>query len=200
MIGIISSGLFRVVLVMVGGGSSTLTCSACVPRRPSATPNSTRWPGFSGLAAGSRAVEWTNTSPPSSRVRKPKPLSTSYHLTLPVGTCGDLTRGGSMHRAAGPRAPKAIGSQPVPPLPAASWPPAAPSVHLVRLVPRRHVRHAPRVPEPPGQVPGARDSADPAENVGVEPGFVHVPGRLGMRGPEHDAGRGAQHEQQHGAG
>ena len=52
-------------------------------------PNSTRLPGLSaGTPAGS-ADECTKTSPPSSRDRKPKPLSVSYHLTLPVGT-GDL--------------------------------------------------------------------------------------------------------------
>src|SRR5215471_5086612 len=82
---IISSGFLRLVLVTVGGGSSMRTWSAWTPRRPSATPNSTRCPARSTEPAG-RAEEWTNTSPPSSRVRKPNPLSASYHLTLPVGT------------------------------------------------------------------------------------------------------------------
>src|ERR1700746_310019 len=79
------SGLFRLVLATVGVGSSTRTWRACTPRRPSATPNSTRWPDLSTVPEGS-AEECTNTSPPPSRDRKPNPLSASYHLTLPVGT------------------------------------------------------------------------------------------------------------------
>src|SRR6266550_3731855 len=84
---IISSGFLWLVLATVGGGSSMRTWSAWTPRRPSATPNSTRCPARSTEPAG-RAEECTNTSPPSSRVRKPNPLSASYHLTLPVGTDG----------------------------------------------------------------------------------------------------------------
>ena len=82
----ISSGFFLATLATVGGGSSSRTWSACTPRRPSATPNSTRCPGRSAVLPAGRAVECTKTSPPSSRVRKPNPLSASYHLTLPVGT------------------------------------------------------------------------------------------------------------------
>src|SRR6516165_7388440 len=83
----ISSGFLRLAFATVGGESSTRTCRACTPRRPSATPNSTRWPDLSTVPEGS-AEECTNTSPPPSRVRKPNPLSASYHLTLPVGTDG----------------------------------------------------------------------------------------------------------------
>ena len=62
------------------------TWSACAPRRPSATPNSTRCPCRSAVVPEGSADECTKTSPPSSRARKPYPLSESYHLTLPVGT------------------------------------------------------------------------------------------------------------------
>src|ERR1700683_4005304 len=85
----ISSGALRGCFgagARVGGGSSSLTCSACVPLRPSATPNSTRCPCFRLVVPAGSAVECTKTSPPSSRARKPYPLSESYHLTLPVGT------------------------------------------------------------------------------------------------------------------
>src|SRR5580693_3682652 len=85
---IISSGFLRACLVAatVGGGSRTRTWSACAPRRPSATPNSTRCPCRSAVVPEGSADECTKTSPPSSRARKPYPLSESYHLTLPVGT------------------------------------------------------------------------------------------------------------------
>src|ERR1700691_5257055 len=85
---IISSGFWRACLgtATVGGGSSTRTWSACAPRRPSATPNSTRCPCRSAVVPAGNADECTKTSPPSSRARKPYPLSESYHLTLPVGT------------------------------------------------------------------------------------------------------------------
>src|SRR5690242_9379719 len=84
----ISSGFLRVCLTAatVGGGSRIRTWSACAPRRPSATPNSTRWPCRRLFVPAGSADECTNTSPPSSRARKPYPLSESYHLTLPVGT------------------------------------------------------------------------------------------------------------------
>src|SRR6266571_4871341 len=85
---IISSGFLRACLTAatVGGGSRIRTWSACAPRRPSATPNSTRCPCRSAVVPVGSADECTNTSPPSSRARKPYPLSESYHLTLPVGT------------------------------------------------------------------------------------------------------------------
>src|SRR5262249_47570561 len=70
----------------VGGGSRSRTWSAWAPRRPSATPNSTRCPCRSVVVPAGSADECTKTSPPSSRARKPYPLSESYHLTLPVGT------------------------------------------------------------------------------------------------------------------
>jgi CspA family cold shock protein len=70
-----------------GGASSRRTWSAWAPLRPSAMPNSTRWPFAMVSVPAGRAEECTNTSaPPSSRERKPKPFSASYHLTLPVGT------------------------------------------------------------------------------------------------------------------
>src|SRR5215467_11582285 len=93
---VISSVPLRPALATVGGGSSVLTWSACAPLRPSATPNSTRCPARSTVSAVASAVECTKTSPPSSRVRKPNPLSASYHLTLPVGTCGPFARKESM--------------------------------------------------------------------------------------------------------
>ncbi len=43
---IMSSGLLRVAAATDGGASSTRTDSACLPLRPSATPNSTLAPGF----------------------------------------------------------------------------------------------------------------------------------------------------------
>src|SRR5580704_12297189 len=87
-ISIISSGFLRdgLAAATVGGGSRIRTWSACAPRRPSATPNSTRCPCRSDVVPAGSADECTNTSPPSSRARKPYPLSESYHLTLPVGT------------------------------------------------------------------------------------------------------------------
>src|SRR5271170_3471379 len=85
---IISSGLLRACLTAatVGGGSRIRTWSAWAPLRPSATPNSTRCPCRSAVVPEGSADECTKTSPPSSRARKPYPLSESYHLTLPVGT------------------------------------------------------------------------------------------------------------------
>src|SRR5207302_5032093 len=88
-----SSAGRRAVCASDGNGSSTRTDRACSPRRPSATPNSTRWPGLSVVPDGS-ADAWTYTSPPSSRDKKPKPLSVSNHLTLPLGTaCSSLETG-----------------------------------------------------------------------------------------------------------
>src|SRR5215218_3869125 len=95
-----STGL-RLLAVTEGIGSRTVTVSACSPRLPSTMPNSTRLPGFSaGTPAGS-ADWWTKTSPPSSRDRKPKPFSASYHFTLPVGTrnlCSVCAGGGCVRR------------------------------------------------------------------------------------------------------
>src|SRR5690625_2257434 len=82
----ISSGFFRAADDTDGSGSRIRIDSACSPRRPAATPNSTRWPGFREETSSGSAEEWTKTSSPSSRERKPKPFSTSYHFTLPVGT------------------------------------------------------------------------------------------------------------------
>jgi hypothetical protein len=62
------------------------TESAWSPRCPATTPNSTRWPGLRESTPAGRTEEWTKTSPPSSRERKPKPFSLLNHLTLPVGT------------------------------------------------------------------------------------------------------------------
>src|SRR5204862_320162 len=85
VVAFLASAGWRVPAATEGSGSSSVTDRACSPRRPSTMPNSTRAPGLSaGTPAGS-AEEWTKTSPPSSRERKPKPLSVSYHLTLPVG-------------------------------------------------------------------------------------------------------------------
>lgn len=83
---VMSSGFFRVAATTDGSGSSTRTDNACSPRRPSATPNSTRWPGFSSVTPPGSASRCTNTSAPSSRDRKPKPFSALNHLTLPLGT------------------------------------------------------------------------------------------------------------------
>ena len=76
----------RVAGLTDGAGSSSVTDSACVPRRPSATLNSTRVPPLSVSTPSGRALACRNTSLPSSSEMKPKPFSASYHLTLPVGT------------------------------------------------------------------------------------------------------------------
>src|SRR6478672_7402452 len=81
-----SSGFLRVAAATEGVGSRTVTESAWSPRCPATTPNSTRWPGLSVSTPAGRTEEWTKTSPPSSRERKPKPFSLLNHLTLPVGT------------------------------------------------------------------------------------------------------------------
>src|SRR3954454_3512859 len=69
-----------------GGASSTRTWCAWSPLRPERMPNSTRVPALSVAVPSGRAEDLTYTSSPSSRDRKPKPLSASYHLTFPVGT------------------------------------------------------------------------------------------------------------------
>src|SRR5271163_1536924 len=76
----------RRVLVRLGGGSTSVTLNGGGPRRPAATPNSTRCPALSPSTPSGNADERTYTSSPSSCDRKPNPLSASYHLTLPVGT------------------------------------------------------------------------------------------------------------------
>src|SRR3954447_15307739 len=81
-----SSGGLRVALTTEGSGSSTRTDSACSPRLPWATPNSTRVPCLKVAVPAGNAEACTKTSPPSSFERKPKPLSASNHFTLPVGT------------------------------------------------------------------------------------------------------------------
>src|SRR5665648_820750 len=69
-----------------GVGSRTRTDSACAPRLPWTTPNSTRVPPLRVATPWGNASACRNTSAPSSSLRKPKPFSASYHLTLPVGT------------------------------------------------------------------------------------------------------------------
>src|SRR5665811_2246047 len=69
-----------------GMGSRTRTDSACAPRLPWTTPNSTRVPPLSVVTPSGNASACRNTYAPSSSLRKPKPFLASYHLTLPVGT------------------------------------------------------------------------------------------------------------------
>ena len=57
-----------------GAASSTRSESACLPRRPSATPNSTRVPPRSSVTPAGRAEAGTWTSSPSSVWANPKPL------------------------------------------------------------------------------------------------------------------------------
>src|SRR5690625_8032134 len=77
-------------LATEGSGSSIRTESAEGPRRPSATPKSTRVPGLGlGASAGS-AEACRKTSLPSSAVMKPKHRALSNHLTIPV-SIGPLT-------------------------------------------------------------------------------------------------------------
>src|SRR5690606_23668386 len=82
----ISSAERRFALTTDGVGSRSVTASACGPRRPSATPKSTRAPGFGAGASAGSAEACRKTSPPSSLAMKPNPRSVSNHLTLPVGT------------------------------------------------------------------------------------------------------------------
>src|SRR5680860_91430 len=84
-----SSGGLRCAADTDGGCSSTCTERACLPLRPSATPNSTLAPGLTVVPGGS-AEACRKTSSPSSVARKPKPRSASNHLTLPVGTSEPL--------------------------------------------------------------------------------------------------------------
>src|SRR5437762_3584541 len=64
-------------------------------------PKSTRWPGLSSPTPSGRAALCTKTSPPSSRVRKPKPFSVSYHFTRPVGTTAPSSFDPESHRLRG---------------------------------------------------------------------------------------------------
>src|SRR5450756_1084982 len=82
-----SSAGLRWDFVIDGTGSRTWTDRACGPRRPSATPKSTRVPGLGAVTPAGSAEACRKTSPPSSsEAMKPKPRSASNHLTLPVGT------------------------------------------------------------------------------------------------------------------
>ena len=82
----------RVAATTDGSASTTVTCRACGPRRPSMTPNSTFCPGLSVAIPVGSADDRTCTSAPPSCAMKPKPLSASYHLTLPLGTQLTLSR------------------------------------------------------------------------------------------------------------
>src|SRR5262249_46467882 len=174
---IISSGFLRLVLVTVGGGSSMRTWSAWTPRRPSATPNSTRCPARSTEPAG-RADECTNTSPPSSRVRKPNPLSASYHLTLPVGT--DIPHAGvgagrharsTRSQVIGPVSLRAA-TQDAPSCPAGGGPDITRGAGFCHRPPRR-------LPPPGGQpslrpAPGLQRQVDGAQQAGAPVAVPHV--------------------------
>ena len=87
-----SSAGLRAALATEGTGSSSLTDSACGPRRPSATPKSTLVPGLGAATPAGSAEACRKTSSPSSLAMKPKPRSVSNHLTLPVGTGTSKTR------------------------------------------------------------------------------------------------------------
>src|SRR6476620_2773018 len=82
----ISAGFLSWAFDSDGGASRRRTWSAWSPLRPWATPNSTRVPGLSVATPSGRADDRTYTSPPSSLERQPKPFSTSYPFTLPLGT------------------------------------------------------------------------------------------------------------------
>ena len=86
-----SSAGLRDPLTTDGAADRTDSDSACLPRRPSTTPNSTLVPGLRAATPAGRVETCTNTSSPSSDVMKPKPFSESYHLTVPVGTTASLT-------------------------------------------------------------------------------------------------------------
>lgn len=92
------------------GEPSSVSDSACGPRRPSATPYSTRAPGLMRVPSGT-ADAWRKTSTPSSPAMKPKPLASSKNFTLPVGMApSQLVRRGirrMSHRAAPRRSPPA---------------------------------------------------------------------------------------------
>ena len=103
-----SSAGLRAALVTLAGASSTRMESACGPRLPSATPNSTREPGLSASTPAGSEEACTKTSSPSSVARKPKPFSLSYHLTLPVGTV--LIASFVSYADGSLRAPRPVGS------------------------------------------------------------------------------------------
>ena len=95
-----SSSAGRRAPASVGGASRMRTDSACSPRLPAATPNSSRVPALSSSTPSGSEAFGTKTSPPSSRVAKPKPLSLSKNLTLPVGTgTSVVARGGGVLQA-----------------------------------------------------------------------------------------------------
>src|SRR6478609_7448834 len=99
-----SSAGLRLVATIDGSTSNTLTCNACGPRRPSATPYSTFCPGLRVATPDGSAVDRTCTStPPPSWAMNPKPFSASYHLILPLGTqltCPDQWRVTSRRKTA----------------------------------------------------------------------------------------------------
>src|SRR5580693_7418519 len=162
----ISSGLFRMTLATVGGGSSSRTWRAWTPRRPSATPNSTRWPGLSAVVPAGSAVECTKTSPPSSRVRKPNPLSASYHLTLPVGT-DQTSRGRAGGESAGVLRLQAIG-------------PAG--LASAGALPGRKRAQPRAAPQSPDEVTRAQHAAYPDTHPDVVPGGMVEGGEEVARG------------------
>src|SRR3954454_7798054 len=94
-----SSAGLRVRAAIDGGASSRLTDSACAPRRPSTTLNSTRAPPLTAVVPDGSEELGRNTSPPSSELMKPNPLAESYHLTLPVGTGEPLASSSTWRRA-----------------------------------------------------------------------------------------------------
>ena len=85
MIAAKSSGLILELATNDGGASIMLTESAWGPRRPSATPNSSRVPGLTLVTPAGSEVAGRKTSSPSSDAMKPKPFSRLNHLTRPVG-------------------------------------------------------------------------------------------------------------------
>src|SRR5665811_35403 len=134
-----SSAGLRWDFVIDGTGSRTWTDRACGPRRPSATPKSTRVPGFGAVTPAGSAEACRKTSPPSSsEAMKPKPRSASNHLTLPVGTGTSEWSGPQLARAghrdccrsqrigtAGPAHPATAEPDPSTPLARAKWGPSA---------------------------------------------------------------------------
>ena len=56
---LMSSAGLRFAAATDGIGSSRCTASACSPRRPAATPNSTRVPAFSDVTPSGNAEECT---------------------------------------------------------------------------------------------------------------------------------------------
>ena len=87
----ISSGDLRSAFATDGGGVEQLHLQRLVALATLRRPRTRRAaPFLSVVTPAGSASERTKTSPPSSGLRKPKPFSVSYHLTLPVGTV-DLT-------------------------------------------------------------------------------------------------------------